>query len=94
VVGIRYVFRQRLFIRALDADDVRIPRRFYLVDEVQLTAQPVDYLHDLLPNGITVSTCAFCNQIVGAGQITAVLEIVERIHECPGKRGFYDELEV
>jgi hypothetical protein len=73
---------------------VRIPASALLsVDEVQLTTQPVDYLHDSLPNGITVSTCTFCNQIVGAGQITGVLEIVERIHECPGKRGFYDELE-
>ena len=72
---------------------VRIPRRFYSVDEVQLTTQPVDYLHDLLPNGITVSTCAFCNQVVGAGAMIALVQIVERIHECPWKRQFYIGLE-
>jgi hypothetical protein len=63
------------------------------VDDLQLTAQPVDILHDLLPNGITVSTCTFCNLIVGAGQIITMVEIVERIHDCPGKRVFYDGIE-
>jgi hypothetical protein len=63
------------------------------MDEVQLTAQPVDYLHDLLANGITVSTCTFCNLIVGAGQIITLVEIVERIHDCEGKRVFYGGIE-
>jgi hypothetical protein len=57
--------------------------------EMQLTIQPVDYFHDLLANGITVSTCIFCNLIVGAGRISALVEITERIHNCPWKRQFY-----
>ena len=73
----------------LSALNIHLAFHFFRWTKVLLTAQPVDFLHDLLPNGITVNTCTFCNLIVGAGQNIAVVEMVEQIHECLWKREFY-----
>lgn len=48
-----------------------------------------DYLRTSAENGVTVSRCVYCQQIIGAGKEIEKVEIAENTHECPGKRGEY-----
>jgi hypothetical protein len=49
-----------------------------------------DYLRTSADNGVTVSRCVYCQQIIGAGKDIEKVEIAENTHECPGKRNERD----
>jgi hypothetical protein len=49
-----------------------------------------DYLRTSAENGVTVSRCVYCQQIVGAGKEIDKVEIAENSHGCPGKRDGHD----
>ena len=36
---------------------------------------------------LTVSVCVYCHRMVAAGQEVKTLEIAEKVHDCPDKRG-------
>jgi hypothetical protein len=45
-----------------------------------------DYLRTPADNGLTVSRCIYCQQIIGAGKEMGKVEIAEDCHECAPKR--------
>jgi hypothetical protein len=44
-----------------------------------------DYLRTK-DNGVTVSICVYCHELVAAGKVIKTIEIAEKIHDCQGKR--------
>jgi hypothetical protein len=51
-----------------------------------------DYLRTSTENGVTVSRCVYCQQIIGAGKEMEKVQIAENTHDCAAKHEDADGL--